>query len=229
MKTKNKQNNEKLNNKRNINQFYSPQGLVVNGRYAYVITNATNSYERSHSNDTDSNRQAPASYINGDNGANQIIRIDLKHHVKDYNNNIRAARRNVKVGPVFYGGHGQGLAFNPNSKQLWLLDNKAGQVNKTAASLINLRTLTPQLRINFHFGDTTIGDDLAFDEQGKALNVTEAGSDSFANMKLIKQALRWAPSNVIQSLTYNSRNNRLYILGDGSITSIPVNRLGRLT
>lgn len=227
------------------NQFYSPQGLAVIGHYAYIITNATNSYESDHSDLDKSGSDNGASVTSPYKlGANQIFRIDLNRHIKDYNN-LKAARRDVKVGPVFYGGHGQGFAYNPRQKELWLLDNKQGQVNKTAVSLINLRSLLPQLRINFHFGDTTIGDDLTFTQKGQAMNVTEAGNDSFAkagsikifqgsvtprniNMKLIEQALSWAPSSVIQGLTYNGRNNRLYILGDDSITSIPVNRLGRL-
>ncbi|QBP17735.1 hypothetical protein [Acetilactobacillus jinshanensis] len=246
---------KKLNNKRIMNQFYSPQGLVIVGHYAYVITNATNSYESSHNNDSDKDKQTPASYINGDNstgtsafkkpGATQIIRIDLSKHVKDYNENLKAAHRNIKVGPVFYGGHGQGFAYNSKTGQLWLLNNITGQRTKTAVSLINPRTLLPELRINFHFGNTTIGDDLAFDRKGNAYSVTEAGNGSFAtpgalkffaglinnrgiHMKLIEQALRYAPSDVIQGLTYNPKNNRLYILGDESVTSVPVKYLGHL-
>ena len=232
------------------NQFYSPQDLAVAWPYAYVITNATASYEPTTGNDSDRSKRRPSGHRRGRspyrNGASQILKINLARHVTDYNQNLKAARRDVKVGPVFYGGHGQGLTYNPRTHQLWLLNNPEGQVTRTAISLISQRTLLPYRRIDFRFGDTTIGDDLTFDRRGRALNATEAGSDSFAkngSMKffvgrmtpnrvrlvLVRQGLRWAPSIVMQGVSYNRRNNRLYLLGDSSIISVPVNKLGHLT
>ena len=240
-------------------QFYSPQGLVIVGHYAYVSTNATNSYQAVHAHDTDNNRHAKRTIDGNDlakkgnpagkspyhKGAVQIIRINLNSRTQNYNQHLKSARRNIKVGPVFYGGHGQGLAYNPRTHQLWLLNNEFGQLNKTSASLISFRTLAPIRKVSFRFGSTTLGDDLTFDRRGRAVNVTEAGNDSFAKpdsikfyqgkitpdrvrLNLIRQGLRYAPSDVIQDLSYNPRNRRLYITGDDSIISVPEDQLGKL-
>lgn len=153
-----------------------------------------------------------------------------------------------KYGKVFHGGHGQALAYNPKTNQLWLEYNIGGQGsrNNVKLFLINQKTLQPEHEVKFNFFPYTFGAVLAFDKKGNAYTATDTfqsqpGGSPQGSLKIFKgkitthganfhmiQGLQHTPGAIMQNLSYNPANNRLYFISDGNITSAPVNELGHL-
>ncbi|MDN5576244.1 MAG: hypothetical protein L0G32_09805 [Pediococcus sp.] len=46
--------------------------------------------------------------------------------------------------------------------------------------------------------------------------------------KLVMQGIKYAPGPRTQSLAYNKKRNRLYMIADDSVISVPVSKLGKL-
>ncbi|XIF19429.1 MAG: hypothetical protein AJITA_00075 [Acetilactobacillus jinshanensis] len=124
--------------------------------------------------------------------------------------------KNVKYGSVFKGGHAQAMAYNPKTRQLWLLYNPQG---------------------------SAMGDTLAFDNHGNAyMSIrTFGGVAPVGSLKLFKgkitdhsvnfhmvQGLRYAPGIIMQNMSYNPSNNRIYFITDGEIMSVPANHYSHL-
>lgn len=154
----------------------------------------------------------------------------------------KAILKNVKVGPVFATGHGQSLARNPKTGQLWFVGARAIHSN---VQQVSTKTLKPIKRINFTLKSTVpMGENLTFDKKGNAYFYTYSsggwapkgtvkiykGKIKAKSVKfhLIMQGLRHNPGTKSQSLAYNAKRNRLYFMSDSSISSVPVNKLGHL-
>jgi hypothetical protein len=123
---------------------------------------------------------------------------------------------------------------------------------------IDPETLKPNAEISFRMGSTIPrGCNLAFDKNGYAYWYNFANptfnnykvswmnkgskddkgyvkffkgtiSTKKVNFKMVMQGLQFRPGTIGQSLSYNPVNNRLYVVSDGSITSVPVSKLGKL-
>ena len=148
----------------------------------------------------------------------------------------------VKVGPDFACGHGQALARNPRNGQLWFVGKTAVHSN---VQRVSTKTLKPITRINFMLKNTVpMGQNLAFDKKGRAYFYTYSNGGwapkgtvklyqgkiykKSVKFHLVMQGLRHNPGTKNQSLAYNAKRNRLYFISDGSISSVPVNKLGHL-
>ncbi|MDT6981397.1 hypothetical protein [Levilactobacillus zymae] len=154
----------------------------------------------------------------------------------------KAIIKNVKVGPEFACGHGQSLARNPKNGQLWFVGATAIHSN---VQQVSTKTLKPVKRINFTLKSTVpMGENLTFDKHGNAYFYTYSNGgwapkgsvkiyqgkihSKSVRFHLIMQGLRHNPGTKSQSLAYNAQRNRLYFISDGSISSIPVSKLGHL-
>jgi hypothetical protein len=153
----------------------------------------------------------------------------------------------IKVGKPFITGHGQGFAFNPVTKELWEIQDrgipmKAGAY--TTLQRINKNSLVPDAKIAFRLKSTVaMGRNLAFDSEGNAYFNTYTGGGNWpgsvkiykgristksVSFELISQGIRFNAGTHSQGLGYNSVSNRLVIISDGCIQSVPVGRLGLL-
>lgn len=154
----------------------------------------------------------------------------------------KAILKNVKVGPDFACGHGQSLARNPKNGQLWFVGATAIHSN---VQQVSTKTLKPVKRINFMLKNTVpMGENLTFDKHGNAYFYTYSNGgwapkgtvkiyqgkihSKSVKFHLIMQGLRHNPGTKNQSLAYNTKRNRLYFISDGSISSVPVSKLGHL-
>ncbi|MHA8263541.1 hypothetical protein ACYATO_07600 [Lactobacillaceae bacterium Melli_B3] len=155
-------------------------------------------------------------------------------------------KQGVKVGPVFRGGHGQSLAYNPKKKQLWFINMGQGAHVYASAEQISLKTLRSKYRVKFKFsGSGSFMDNvLAFDKRGHAFTYVRSGggnvkrgaykvyrgsvSRSGVHFSLMKCAIRHAAGKIPQGMGYNPKNDRLYFISDGSIMSIPAWKVNRL-
>ncbi|UQS87440.1 hypothetical protein MOO44_04610 [Nicoliella spurrieriana] len=158
----------------------------------------------------------------------------------------------AQVSPLLNIGHGQTLSYNPVTQNLYLVQDDtlanlpAGGTNTITE--INPTTLQPIKQFNFPLinGNANYSiNTLTFDTAGNAYfgrkeSVVEAGQKSFstyqiykgtlnettgaANFSAVPQNINWGGySN--QNLDYDAYNNRMYIVSDNIITSVPLDKL----
>lgn len=152
----------------------------------------------------------------------------------------------IKVGPKFNSGHAQSLNLNPASNQLWFIQD--GDRRTSTVERLDPETLTPNASVQFRLGSgVKMGIVLTFNRQGRAYFWTHQqgataqapagtvrlyrGTISTAGVQFeqLNQGLAFQPGYYAQSMGYSPTRNRLYLVSDGSITSVPVSQLGHLT
>lgn len=184
----------------------------------------------------------------------QSIAMTSNHNIfiasNDYNGRMNVVRyqgnhRDVKTGPIFKGGHGQSMSYNPRTHQIWLVGNKSGASQHSSnVQEISQSSLRPLRKINFSFGQSIISSNLAFDKRGNAYTYTITGggfapagsvklykgkiTNHSIRFHLVKQGIRHAPGETPQAMSYNPKNDRLYLVSDGEIISFPAKRIGHL-
>ncbi|MFC6182143.1 hypothetical protein [Lactiplantibacillus daowaiensis] len=148
----------------------------------------------------------------------------------------------MQVGPTFNAGHGQSLAQNPKTGELWFVGAAAVKAN---VQRVSTKTLKPNKRINFTLKSTVaMGENLTFDKNGNAYFYTYSyggwapknslkiykGKINKKSVKfhLVMQGLRHNPGWKSQSIAYSANSNRLYFVSNSSISSVPVSKLGKL-
>ncbi|AMV62800.1 Extracellular protein [Pediococcus damnosus] len=172
-----------------------------------------------------------------------------KYPVQNKNATYKKVLAAIKVGPKFKGfGHGQSLAFNPKDpSHLWFLGTNTSSGNhvSTYANVqqVKISTLKVDKKINFRlkskYSYVASGLNLAFDKYGNAyLDSKQAGYglklykgkiySKSVKFSLVMQGLKYGPGTHTQSLAYNKKRNRLYMIADDSIISVPVSKLGKL-
>lgn len=154
----------------------------------------------------------------------------------------KAIRSAIKIGPAFTTGHGQSLAYNWQDGQfyMWCDRESAPRVpinQEGVLQRISPQTLRPVKQIHFrlragHFA-VPGGHVLTFDRQGHAYFWTRPsasrvyiyqgtiGQDA-VHFRLTRQVLTHGPGTRVQSMAYNPQNDRLYLVSDDSIASLPV-------
>lgn len=173
-------------------------------------------------------------------GEVQILRYQIqqkRHHL---------LLTHYTAGPIFRGGHGQGLAYNPKSHQLWMLTNEQGAANFTSIQEISTKNLNPFRQINFYMYPYPMGDVLTFDNHGNAYTCTRTfnplGGANSGSLKLYKgkvgpngvhfhmvQGLRHAPGMIMQNISYDPDSNRIYFVTDGELMSVPAKNFSHIS
>lgn len=222
-----------------------PQSMVVVGRYLYVVYCPTAWHNRGRIVRFNMNRlaslQATPRQIQG------VYTPAANRSAKE-----RQIRTAIKVGPAFVTGHGQSLAFDWKTHQLYMWCDRESAprvpVNQYGyLQQLSSATLQPIHRIRFRLraGDFAVpgGHVLAFDRQGRAYFWTRPDtggvyiyqgkiSRHHVDFRLTSQVLAHGPGTCVQSMAFNPNNNRIYLVADESIASLPVAKLagrGHLT
>lgn len=223
----------------------NPQSMAIVGRYTYVVYCPTKWHNQGR-------------IVRFDRVKLQAIHATPRQLQKAYTTAAQldpqehAIRQAIKVGPKFITGHGQSLAYNWHDHHLymWCDREKAPRVPLNQYGYINrisARTLRPnhQIRFRLHNRHGTVpgGHVLTFDRAGHAYFWTRPSAHQVnlyqgtitlhrVKFRLTHQVLRHAPGPRVQSIGYNPRNRRLYLVSDDSIASLPVHSLrghGHLT
>lgn len=149
----------------------------------------------------------------------------------------------LKFGPWFDLGHGSAFAYNPKDGNLWFTER--GKGSNARLERVSTKTLEPNLKIKFKIkAGGILGNNLAFDKRGYCYYYSYSGggwapkgsikiSRGKIGKKSVKfeqfpQAIRYSPSKNIQSIGYNPKNNRLYLVSNGTVVTVPVSKLGKL-
>ncbi|TPR26161.1 hypothetical protein DY120_00235 [Apilactobacillus micheneri] len=163
-----------------------------------------------------------------------------------------AVTDSVEASPLINIGHGQTMSYNPANNHLYLAqDDKLGDFSnddKNQITELDANTLQPVHQYSFklmHNGKNLGLHTLAFDKQGRAYIGVHSGPNgvkkayslyigSLNNDKVsfrpAKQVIHWAGS-WNQNLTYNPVTDRIYMVSNDMVTSVPVDKLnaGTLT
>lgn len=222
-----------------------PQSLAVAGRYVYVIYCPTNTQNQGRIVRFD--QQALAAQHATPRQLQRVYTTAADHDPAEIK-----LRQAIQVGPLFTTGHGQSLAYNAHDHHLymWCDQESAPRIPLNQWGVIDridAQTLQPAHQIRFRLKEGSYavpgGHVLAFDRQGRAyfwscpageLAYLYQGTitDQQVKFRLTKQILRHGPGTRIQSMGYNPHNNRLYLVADDSVASLPISKLagrGRLT
>ncbi|WP_341780273.1 hypothetical protein [Levilactobacillus sp. HBUAS70063] len=220
----------------------NPQSVASTGRYLYVIYCPTAWKNRGR-------------LVRYDLWALAAMHATPQAIQRAYTSHARLSkqvRHAVKVGPAFVTGHGQSLAYNWRDHHLymWCDREKAPRVPVNQfgyLSQISSRQLKPihQIRFRFKHGRFAVpgGHVLTFDRSGNAYFWSRPTAHrvylykgtvtmKHVHFRLTHQILRTGPGTRVQSMAYNPRTGRLYLVADGSIANLPAAKLngnGHLT
>ena len=161
----------------------------------------------------------------------------------------------VKVGPAFDMGHGSMFAYNPKDKHLWFVTKTTYSSKKKMDTMhlwrVNMNSLKPDVRIDFKMYNikaVTWGNNITFDKNGKCYFFAYSGSkqgkcpkdaikiyQGSINLKAKKKVTFKLMRNVIcnpivknhgvQSAGYDYKNNRIYMVSNSALLSVPVSKL----
>ncbi len=149
----------------------------------------------------------------------------------------------MQIGPTFDIGHGQSLALNPRTQQLWLSRTSGEDGRYGSAVQVSPRTLRPVRTVDYRLVNRAgvklaVNSTLTFDKRGYAYFSSYSGkralrvyrgtiSKKGVHFNLIMQGLKYRPGQTHQSIAYNAKNDRLYFISDDAISSVPLAKLNR--
>lgn len=220
----------------------NPQSMTTDGRYLYVIYCPT----------AWKNRGRLVRYDLRALESSHATPRDVQRAYVSNGQKARVIRRAIKVGPVFVTGHGQSLAYNWKDHHLYMWCDKESAPRVPAnqygyISQISNTQLKPTHKIRFRLkqGKFAVpgGHVLTFDKYGNAYFWTRPSarrvyiykgrvSAKRVKFRLTHQVLRNGPGTRVQSMAYNPRTGKLYLVADGSIANLPAKKLngqGHLT
>lgn len=139
-------------------------------------------------------------------------------------------------------GHGQTMAYNPKTKKLWYLPNM--KQKKCKAVMVDPMSLKQEAIINFKLKSSVqCPSTLTFDKRGYAYCYSRTTkkkkkvpahvakiykgtlSPTRVSFQLVMKGLRWAPGTTPQGIGYNPKSDRLYLVSDRSIVTVPVGKI----
>ena len=170
----------------------------------------------------------------------------LQYHGKELDDRQKQLVGCVKFGPWAKFGHGCAFAYNPKDKHIWFV-SKTG-VKKTDLQRVNMSTLKPDLKINYKtYATVAYSNNLTFDKKGRFYFISYSSGgwapkgtvkiyQGKINLKkkkkvtinMIMQGIRYSVSKGYQSIGYNPKKDRLYLVANSGILSMPVSKLGKL-
>ncbi len=153
----------------------------------------------------------------------------------------------IEVGPTFELGHGAAFSYNPKDGCLWFVAKT--KETKTDLWRVNMDTLKPDLCINYTFDKKiTFGNNITFDKNGKfylfgnasskqgkcpkdAIKVYQGTINLKAkkkvSVKLMMNVIKYpvAADHNVQAAGYDPKNNRIYMVCNSALLSVPVAKL----
>lgn len=174
-------------------------------------------------------------------GQSQIAKIEAKN--PELFKNIEIAET-AQLSPQVDIGHGQTLTFNPQNKHLYLVEDNTltdlrnRDENNTVLEM-DPNTMEPIRQYNFKMFQGTKGNlqlhTLVFDKNGNAYWGRKNGmgymffygrlDENSVKFAAAPEKLKTRGGSHNQGVAFNNVNNRIYVVSDDVLTSIPVNKL----
>ncbi|NLR10206.1 MULTISPECIES: hypothetical protein [Lactobacillaceae] len=153
----------------------------------------------------------------------------------------RTVRQAIKQGPKIDLGHGQSLALNPKTGQLWFTRSSGIAGHYGSAVRVSPKTLKPVQTVDYRLVNRAgvklaVNSTLTFDQHGYAYFSSYSGKRALrvyrgtisakgVHFSLIMQGLAYRPGQTHQSIAYDGRTGRLYFISDDAISSVPLAKL----
>lgn len=205
----------------------NPQSICVNpeGTVAWVLS--------SYASGSDNSRHG------------RVYRVDIKKYWGKKASGDSKNSKAIKVGPEIVTGHGQTIGYNPVTKELWFVRETKGK--STTFVQVDPDTLEELKDIHTPFGRRgTVPPVMCFDRDGNfwmytrsaGTNYAPAGTIRFYKGKIendhvsciqVGQGLRYPPGSQCQAFGYNPFNDRLYVMSNGEILTVPATKLSNCT
>ncbi|MBQ3281891.1 MAG: hypothetical protein IJH41_05755 [Eubacterium sp.] len=159
----------------------------------------------------------------------------------------------IKIGPEIQMGHCSAVSYNPKDKHLWIITKTVYKSNKKPDMQhlwrINMKTLKPDKRLDFKLSTIkkiTTSNHFTFDKRGHVYFFAYAGSKqgkcpkgaikiyqgtiskkNKVSFKLMRNVIcnPVVKGNHVQSAGYDLKNDRIYMICDSALMSIPVSKL----
>lgn len=227
-----------------------PQGSALHGKYLYVMYESQ--YHKNYGRIVRYNIKKLQSLNVWQTNRLDMLRI-LEHKINNQQlgtTDEANILESVTVGPEFYMGHGQAVAFNEEDNRLWII-SLLRHTKKQQLMRINLNTLYPSDAHKFSFKDLKTRQlisgehNLSIDSYGNIFIVDQIKKN--ANKELIKYnlesgdlllyyghihhgkvfmkvsntAIRQKTASFMQFLSINPKTNDLYYLMNGVYFAIP--------
>lgn len=221
--------------------FGNPQSIQIVGKYAYIMYTLKGGSNYGFVVRYDLNKFKSLGATSE--GKMDLLRRATRNFKKSNTSSMdKKILSGIKIGPTRYVGHGQSMAYNPKSKQMWFVQKN--NINAVIQRL-DMKTLKPKNKIYFKLNPfTPMGANLTFDKKGNAYYYSYSSGGDMpkktiklykgkitnrkVKFKIIMQGIRHAPGATAQSISYNPKNNNLYLISDGGVARIPIKRLGKL-
>lgn len=179
----------------------------------------------------------------GDNSrTGRIYKVDLKRF---WNRSASGSEDTsaVTAGPEIVTGHGQTLSYDPKHNELWYV--RETKVLNTTLVRVNPDTMAVEKEIHFRFGETIVfPPTFVFDYDGNCWTYTRSTGSNWVSagtirfykgtiqgdtvtFRMINQGLRYPPGTECQAFAYNPQNDRLYVVSNGEILTVPAGKLSR--
>lgn len=175
--------------------------------------------------------------------SNQSDVEKIKAQNPDLFKNIEIAET-AQLSPQVDIGHGQTLTFNPQNKHLYLVEDNTltdlrNRDENNNVLEIDPNTMDPIRQYNFKMFQGTKGNlqlhTLVFDKNGNAYWGRKNGmgymifygrlDENGVKFAAAPQKLRTRGGSPNQGVAFNNVNNRIYIVSDDVLTSIPIDKL----
>lgn len=216
----------------------NPQSMVTVGQFIYIVYCPTTWHNRGRIVRFDTAKLAALRATPRE--VQRVFTAAAAHNQREV-----ALQRAIQIGPAFTTGHGQSLAYNWADHQLYMWQDQESAprvpISQTGVlQRISPQTLRPIHQIRFHLtsGHFAVpgGHVLTFDRQGRAYFWTRPTPTTVylyqgqiqqdrVHFRLTHQVLTTGPGTRVQSMAYNPKNDRLYLVSDDSIASLPVSKL----
>ena len=164
----------------------------------------------------------------------------------NYESEIRSC---IKIGPTFEFGHGAAFSYNPKDGCIWFVV----KTKKAKSDLwrIDMETLKPDLCLNYTFDKKiAFGNNITFDKNGKfytfqyssskqgkcpkdAIKIYQGTINLKAkkkvSVKLMMNVIQYpiAANHNVQASGYDPKNNRIYMVSNSAVLSVPVAKLAK--
>lgn len=203
----------------------NPQSICVNpeGTVAWVLS--------SYKSGSDNSRHG------------RVYRVDIaKYWGKDASGDNKNSKA-VKAGPEIVTGHGQTIAYNPVKNELWYVRETKGKT--TTFVQVDPDSLKIVKEIHTAFGRRgTVPPVMCFDREGNFWMYTRSAGTNYAPKGTIRfykgkiennrvscvqvnQGLRYPPGPQCQAIGYNPYNDRLYVMANGEILTVPATKISK--
>ena len=228
--------------------WYNCQSIAISGKYMYILTSS------GYNKDKGFIIRYDTSVLNKySNGKNKHILKNIGTKMKNGKHLTKKQKRikkAIKIGSVFNIGHGQSLSYNPKKKSLWMWQDKSKSKSHNLKLMkINMKTFKPskiyKFKAKLNGKYLTTINNLNFDKDGafyfdKNLKTKHNSlstrifcgkiHNNQIEIKLLAVITK-RPGTYPQSIAVNKKNNRLYLVSDGAIYSMPISKLcdGTLT